>query len=189
MKWRRNFMNKFKVKFFKIIYRLLGPFLPESYFGVTVFGKKVSLKFGLYIRRYLAEKIIKDCGNNVNIERKASFHSDIKIGNNSGIGFKCHIPSGTVIGDNVMMGPEVVMYNRNHKIDNVNLPMNVQGFDEAKPIKICDDVWIGRRVILLPGTCVGTGSVLGAGTVVSKNIPPYSVVVGNPGKIIKSRLY
>ncbi|ASM48732.1 chloramphenicol O-acetyltransferase [Pseudoalteromonas espejiana DSM 9414] len=87
-----------------------------------------------------------------------------------------------------MMGPEVVVYTRNHAIDRVDIPMCQQGFKEIAPVYIEDDVWIGRRVIILPGVSIGKGCVLGAGSVIAKDIPPYSIVVGNPGKVIRNRL-
>ncbi len=65
--------------------------------------------------------------------------------------------------------------------------MIAQGMTETKPVTIEDDVWIGTRVIILPGLTIGRGSILGAGTVVTKDIPPFSVVVGNPGRIVKNR--
>ena len=86
-----------------------------------------------------------------------------------------------------MMGPEVVIYTRNHNTANPDVPMREQGMGEVKPVVIEDDVWIGARVCILPGVTVGTGSVLGAYTVVTKDVPPYSVVVGNPGKVVKNR--
>jgi acetyltransferase-like isoleucine patch superfamily enzyme len=51
-----------------------------------------------------------------------------------------------------------------------------------------DDVWVGARAIILPGVTIGHGSVIGAGAVVAKSVPPYSIVVGNPGRVVRSRL-
>jgi maltose O-acetyltransferase len=85
------------------------------------------------------------------------------------------------------MGPEVVIYTQNHSSKRTDITMQEQGFDNAKPVIIGNDVWIGRRVIILPGVIIGKGSVIGAGAVVSKNIPAYSVAVGNPAKVVKNR--
>jgi len=65
--------------------------------------------------------------------------------------------------------------------------MRKQGFAESLPITIGNDVWIGRRVIILPGVVIGDGCVIGAGAVVTKSLPPYSVAVGNPARIVKNR--
>ena len=59
--------------------------------------------------------------------------------------------------------------------------------DKPLPVKIGDDVWIGRRVIILPGVTIGDGCIIGAGAVITKDIPPYSVVVGVPAKVVRRR--
>jgi len=86
-----------------------------------------------------------------------------------------------------MMGPEVVFYTANHKSDRTDIPRRLQGTTESKGIVIGKDVWIGRRAIILPGETIGDGVVIGAGAVVAKDIPSYSVVVGNPARVIKNR--
>lgn len=91
------------------------------------------------------------------------------------------------IGDGVMIGPECFIYTLNHNISRTDIPMFKQGFAEPKPVTIADDVWIGSRVTILPGVHIGTGAVIGAGAVVSKSVPDYAVVVGNPAKIVKYR--
>ena len=62
-----------------------------------------------------------------------------------------------------------------------------QGYTEMKPVYIDDDVWIGRRVLIMPGVHIGTGAIIAAGSVVTKNVEPYSIVGGNPAKHIKYR--
>ena len=86
-----------------------------------------------------------------------------------------------------MMGPYVKMYVQNHNFSRTDIPMNQQGNSPVRPIVIGDDVWIGANVIILPGVSIGTGCVIGAGSVVTKSLPEYSVVAGNPAKIIKNR--
>lgn len=85
------------------------------------------------------------------------------------------------------MGPEVYIYTQNHHFDRTDISMDQQGFAEEKPVIIEDDVWIGSRVTILPGVRIGTGSIIGASAVVSKDIPPYSTAVGNPAQVVKSR--
>jgi maltose O-acetyltransferase len=86
-----------------------------------------------------------------------------------------------------MMGPDVVIHTRNHRHDRIDIPMCQQGFGEMKPVIIEDDVWLGERVIILPGVTIGKGSIIGAGAVVAKNVPPYSIAVGNPALVVKKR--
>ena len=131
--------------------------------------------------------ILEKCGRDVNIEKGASFPSSVELGDHSGIGIRAQINGKVIIGKNVMMGPEVCIYARNHAFDRLDIPMNLQGFAPEKPVVIEDDVWIGARVIILPGVHIGTGAVLGAGSVVTKDVPDYAVMGGNPAHILKMR--
>jgi maltose O-acetyltransferase len=141
------------------------------------------------IRYLLCRQLFAGCGRGVNVECGARFHSGsrIVIGNRSGIGERAVLNGTVLIGDNVMMGPEVVVYSRDHEFVRTDIPMNQQGFEEERAVRIGDDVWIGGRVILLHGVCIGTGAVIGAGTVVTKDVPSWAVVAGNPARIIRSR--
>ena len=85
------------------------------------------------------------------------------------------------------MGPNVTVLTRNHAFSRTDIPMNQQGMSEVRPVTISDDVWIGANVIILPGVCVGRGAIIGAGAVVTKNVPEYAIVAGNPAKIVKYR--
>ncbi|RZK25435.1 MAG: acyltransferase, partial [Flavobacterium sp.] len=92
------------------------------------------------------------------------------------------------IGKYVMMGPNVIIYNSTHNYDKIDKPMIFQGNRHSKPLKIEDDVWIGTRVIILPNVSrIGTGSIIGAGSVVTKNVPDFAIVGGNPAKVLKYR--
>lgn len=91
------------------------------------------------------------------------------------------------IGKNVMMGPEVMIITREHKTDISEVPMIQQGYEAPKPTTIGDDVFIGARVVITCGVFLGAHSVVGAGTVVTKDIPEYSFVAGSPFRIIRSR--
>ena len=139
------------------------------------------------LRSFFVSKYIKKVGTNISIGRKCFVHKNTEIGDNSGVGYACIINNGVKIGNNVMMGPEVLIYAQNHNTSDVNIPMREQGMREICPVIIEDDVWIGARVCILPGVTIGQGSVIGACTVVSKNVPPYSVYVGNPGRVVKTR--
>ena len=86
-----------------------------------------------------------------------------------------------------MMGPEVAIYTVNHCTERIDIPMNVQGITPERPVVIGNDVWIGTRVIILGGVKVGTGSIIAAGSVVTKSIPAYTIVAGVPAKVVRVR--
>jgi maltose O-acetyltransferase len=133
--------------------------------------------------------LFKKCGRNVNIEHGADIGTGrhIEIGDNSGIGINCVIKAA-IIGANVMMGPDVVFISRNHNFDNPDTPLQDQGYHEGFPKVIEDNVWIGHRALILPGCVkIGKNSIIGAGAVVTKDVPAYAIVAGNPARIIRYR--
>ena len=133
--------------------------------------------------------LLAHCGHNVNIERRAFFGSGdtVSVGDNSGIGVGAKLGPRVIIGDNVLMGEEVLFLTQNHAYRDAQRLIGSQGDLEAEGIVIGDDVWIGTRAILLPGIVIGTGAVIGAGSVVTKDVEPYTVVAGNPARVIRSR--
>ena len=74
-----------------------------------------------------------------------------------------------------------------HEFKDINIPINLQGAEKEKPIIIGNDVWIGTRVIVLPGVIIGDHSIIAAGSVVTKSCKPYSIIGGVPAKLIKMR--
>lgn len=163
----------------KVIYRSIAIHLPLSDAKINLGSKK--------LRSFCAGLILDHCGKNVNIEKGAMFESDLSIGDNSGVGVNCLLSSGVSIGNDVMMGPECMMFTQNHCAGDCTVPMWRQGFTELKKIVIGNDVWIGARVIILPGVNVGDGAIIGAGSVVTHDVEPYCVVAGNPARVIKRR--
>lgn len=111
---------------------------------------------------------------------------DIHLGNNSGIEVNRRVGNGTYIGDNVMMGPEVIILTSNHSHARTDIPMLEQGLDHM-PVYIGNDVWIGTRAIILPGVKIGNGVIIGAGAVVTKDVPDFAIVGGVPAKVVKMR--
>jgi len=93
--------------------------------------------------------------------------------------------NGTVsIGDDVLLGAGVQFHVSNHRYDNVALPISEQGYSKAKEIRVHNGAWIGTNSILL-GVTIGRNAVVGAGSVVTKDVEAYSVVGGVPAKEIK----
>ena len=167
----------------RILYYHFARYLPAS---TNRFWGKASKA----VRYHLCKRIFKKCGVGVNVEHGAAFGSgyDVEIGDYSGIGINAEIPNGTIIGNHVMMGPNVFILSRNHRHDRIDIPMQQQGFTESLLPHIEDDVWIGRDVTILPGRTIRKGSIVGACCVLTKDFPEYSIIVGNPSRCVKSRI-
>ena len=166
----------------KIIRHFFSRLLFTQYLPLSERSKKSRI-----IRGWIARHLILKAGKDINIDRKACFDTDITLGDHSGIGANSRIQKGVRIGANVMMGPECYIYTVNHRIDRTDIPMIQQGFTEIAPVVIEDDVWIGARVTILRGVHVGQGAVIGAGAVVTKDVPAWAIVGGNPAKVIGMR--
>ncbi len=127
------------------------------------------------------------------IERNSFFNAEggiISVGAKTSFNISAHINAAVEgkieIGKSCLIGPNVVMRTAGHNYDDPTVEIRKQGH-RCLDIKIDDDVWIGANVVILGGVHVGRGSVIGAGAVVTKDIPPMSVAVGVPAKVIKVR--
>lgn len=183
MFWR-EIRRKIIRKVCLLLYYNLFTHFPAS---ATIWGKRLKSKRLRYI---VCKHIFKKIGKNVNIEKGACFGDgmELEIGDNSGLGINCFVPSNIIIGSNVMMGPNVYILSQNHAFSRIDIPMIEQGYVDGKRTVIEDDVWIGRDVTFTMGRHVSQGSVIGACTLLCKDFPAYSVIGGNPSVLIKSRL-
>ena len=168
--------------FWLFLYYGFAYWLPDSY--MPILGKLCN-----WFRVRCVHHIFAKCGNIRTINRKVYFHrgGKVEIGNESGIGADCDIPDDIKIGNNVMISRNVFILNRNHRFDRTDIPINDQGFYDSKQTIIEDDVWIGLRCILTPGRHVLNGTIVAMGSVLTKDFPEYSIVGGNPAKVIKYR--
>lgn len=87
-----------------------------------------------------------------------------------------------------MMGVNVTIFGSNHVFERTDTPMRKQGIKKEKPVIIEDDLWIGNNSFLMPGRRISKGSIIGAGSVVTKVFTPYNIVGGNPAKLLRSRI-
>lgn len=135
-------------------------------------------------------------GDNFSIHRNSiiectgvinSLGESITIGNNVGIAQNCFIQvrGEVTIGNNVIFGPGVHLFSENHKYADVTKFINEQGVSR-KGVTIEDGVWLASGARVLDGVTVGKNSVVAAGALVTKDVPPYSIVGGIPGKIIRN---
>lgn len=119
----------------------------------------------------------------------------ISIGNNVFIGDRAYFTAALShihIGNNVMIAPNVTIRGGNHSSYIIGKLMYDYGNNDKKkeddqPVYINDDVWIGTNVTILKGVEIGRGAIIAAGSVINKRVPPYSIVGGVPGKIIRYR--
>ena len=111
----------------------------------------------------------------------------LRIGNYVRINENSFLRGAITIGDYCMIAPNVSIYTRTHVYDNPDIPVVLSGEIDFKEVILEEDVWIGRNVVILPGIHIGKGSIIGANSVVTKNIEPYSIVGGVPAKLIRKR--
>lgn len=167
-----------------ILYYAFARFLPKS---TTPILGKVCHAF----RSWVCKGIFNESGNCLNAEKGAYFGNgkDFYLKNNVGLGKNfCSHNRIVKIDDNLMMGEDVLFLGGGHIYDDLNVPMEKQGCLPKTLLEIAGDVWIGARVIVLPGCKrIGHGAIIGAGSVVTKDVPDYAVVGGNPAQIIKMR--
>ena len=114
------------------------------------------------------------CDYGINIEIGDDFFSNYNL-----VILDC---AKVIIGDRVKFGPNVGIYTAGHPI---HPETRAEGLEYGREVVIEDDVWIGGSVVINPGVHIGKGSVIGSGSVVTKDIPEYSIAVGNPCRVIR----
>jgi len=143
------------------------------------------------LRVYYLSKILKvmpfDRNSKFEFNVYISNGNKLKIGNYCRINENVFLQGDIRIGDYVMIAPNVAIYTSNHFYKDIDKPMVTYGNALNSPVVIEDNVWIGRNVVVLPGVTIATGSIVGANSVVTKNVPANSVVGGVPAKFIKYR--
>jgi acetyltransferase-like isoleucine patch superfamily enzyme len=177
--------------------------------GVVFAGRRVTIRHGRYVMAGTSLQIGDDVlveglstdgirlGRNVTLVRGAALVCTgviarpgvgISIGDRSAIGDHSFLggQGGIAIGSDVLFGPGVRVFSENHEFGDVDTPIRMQGETRA-PVTIEDDCWIGAGSTILGGVHIGRGAVIGAGSVVSRDVPPYAVVVGVPARVISFR--
>lgn len=147
-------------------------------------------------RGYAAAGRFAGYGKNFNFDPDGTYsYETITVGDNVTLGVRPTLlatRSTIRIGNNVMFGPGVTVRGGNHRFDIIGLPINAVTEEMKRPeddqgVVIEDDVWVGGGATILAGVTVGRGSVIGGSAVVTKDIPPYSIAVGNPARVVKVR--
>ena len=131
-------------------------------------------------------------GSRVGLNRHASLYAArgrIRIGSNVFVGDFSSINANdaeVTIGNNVAIAPMVLIQGANHNFDRLDIPIVDQGHTESFVV-IEDNVWIAARCTILPGVRIHSGAVIGAGSVVTRDVPPDTVVAGSPARVIRMR--
>ena len=123
----------------------------------------------------------------ININQRNSKTIGLNIGNNCFIGRRNSFNSGSSIeiGDYCLTAPNCSFLGADHIYESPFVPYISSGVTEGGAIEIGANCWLGANVTVLKNVKIGYGSIIGAGTLVTKNVPPLSIVVGNPGRVIK----
>ncbi len=137
-------------------------------------------------RKSVLTDILGKTGNNFWIEQTffCDYGYNIELGENFYSNHNLIIldPAKVTFGDNVFVGPNCAFYTAAHPLD---YETRNKGLEFALPIKVGNNVWFGGNVVVLPGVTIGDNAVIGAGTVVNKNIPANVLAVGNPCKVVR----
>lgn len=168
----------FKRKLFYLLYNLFAKQLPRTYMPYSLGSR--------YIRYVMVKNFIDKCGKNLKIQTNVLISPRVEIGNDVEINENVRIRANVKIGNNVLIAPNVQLISINHEYKDITVPIMNQGEKKGR-IEIGDDVWIGTAAIILPNVKLSQGAIIGAGAVVTKDVPEYAIVGGNPAKIIKHR--
>ena len=137
-------------------------------------------------REELIKKLFGKTGKNITVQSnfQCDYGYNIQVGENFYMNHNCVILDGAKVefGNNVFIAPNCGFYTAGHPID---YKMRNKGLEYAKPIRVGNNVWFGGNVVVLPGVTIGDNVVIGAGSIVNKDIPSNVVAVGNPCKVIK----
>lgn len=162
-----------------------------------IFFNNAKRVFHKYIIEPMIRKALGKCGSNVRIGNHADFYgiNNIFVGNDVGIGSNCTLMTTRakiVIHDHVMFGPGITVVTGGHHYNTIGKYMdeireNDKSDEDDKDVIFEGDNWIGANATILKGVTIGKGAIVAAGAVVVKSCPPYSIIGGNPAKVIKTR--
>lgn len=140
----------------------------------------------------IGQRCIIECWTNYPAGANFKMTPRLLIGDNSALGDESHISCARelIIGNNVLMGRKIFITDNNHGSSdrkNLDIPPFSRQLVSNGPVIIEDNVWVGEKVSILPNVHIGRGAIVAANAVVTKDVPPYSIVGGCPAKIIKQK--
>lgn len=141
----------------------------------------------------IGDKSVIGCYTTIAVSNDPSGNKEnayLTIGTNTYIGEYNNLRAAggrLTIGNNCLISQHITIVTSNHNIKKMHLIQEQAWTDKNNYVTICNDVWIGANSVILPGVTINIGAVIAAGTIVTKDVPPYAIVAGNPAKIIKYR--
>lgn len=169
-------------KIYLIFYYLIAQYLPMQPMPGYIFF--------YWLRFKLSRKILLKCGEGVVVKNRCYFGngSKLSVGNHSQLGQNARLGGPIEIGDFVMMGPDVVIMGVTHDVSNPKKNMiDAKNPSIENPVSIGNNVWLGTRVIILPGVNIGNNCIVGAGAVVTKSFGDNLIIGGVPARVIGRR--
>jgi acetyltransferase-like isoleucine patch superfamily enzyme len=191
-----NTIKKILIKFLFNYFKLIENFKVKIYNSELINNKNIKISNNVKI---LKTAIIENrFGGSIEILENSEILDGVMIltyGGNIKIGKRCSINANTIlyghggltIGNDVLIAGHCMIIPSNHNFQLTSQPINSQG-NTSKGIIIEDDVWIAHGCSILDGITIGKGSIIAAGSVVNKNIPPYTIYGGVPAKYLKNRI-
>ena len=164
-----------RVNISKLLLHTIGAWAPPKR---RLFGG-----FGNALRVLFVKGICAKVGRHCNVEKGARINAGAVLEDYATIGVDALIDSGTIIHGHNLMAHGVQVFTHNHKYDLAT--HSFRGFEDVKPVHIGQYTWIGANVIILPGVTIGDHSIVGAGSVVTKSVPPGVMAAGNPCRVKK----
>lgn len=165
-----------------------GKFVRRQIYSRYWGHKNFSVGDGVFISGIRKMQIGESCTISSNVKLSCEGEGKIIIGKNFYCNFNCYFSSrnsSITVGDNCLFGPDVYLVNTNHGAGRTDLIRSQS--EVAAPIVIEDDVWIGAKAVILPNVTIGKGAIVAAGSVVNRDVAPYTIVGGVPAKYIKQR--
>ena len=167
-------------KLLKLLYRIF-----------YAFGNLWRIEPAQRLRGHYYNYLLGHCGRNLRVSLGVHIRNPslVSIGNDCYLGSDVQIYAWNekvTIGSNVLIAGGAKLISRNHAFENTDAPISSQGY-KNEPIVIEDDVWIGFNGVVLAGVTIGKGSIIGANSVVTKDVEPYSIMGGVPARMIRKR--
>lgn len=164
-----------------LAYYAFARWLPVSH-GYRHLGRASSR-----VRAFLCRRLMDGAGPGINVEHGAEFGSGrgVVLRERACLGVRAQVlgEGGLEIGRDVMMGPDVTIVTQDHR---ATPDGRFEGYERARVV-LEDDAWIGARAVILKGVTVGRSAIVAAGAVVSRDVPPFSIVGGVPARVLKMR--